>query len=586
DQGGGGWGAYLHVYGKSAHEKFMEGKLPERLEVCSNEHYPSEGEVMNVYLEKLSNLWFEMNVPVKWELKNNNKTVVINESGDNISFSIPENFNGETTLSATKKVGKKEIKGKLQFFVKNKEKKIFPEGNETLAIGNRLEPFVDDYLIHKLIDTKLVLHNPQYQGKVLPFDKPWEGALSAYVTIIKNNNKYQAFYRGLPVAAPDDTDLSVTCYAESEDGIVWNKPDLGIYEINGTKNNNVILANDAPFPHNFTPFLDANPNCKSDEKYKALAGDVNAGLWVFTSKEGIHWEKGKSPILTDGMFDSQNVAFWSEAEECYICYFRTWTSGDFLGFRTISRTTSKDFVNWTEPERMDFGHTPIEHLYTNQTSPYFRAPHIYVAIAARFMPGKQVISKEDGERINAMPQYINDCSDAVFMTTRGGNKYERTFMETFIRPGIGDENWVSRSNYPALNVVQTGENEMSVYISRNNTQPTKHVARYSLRLDGFASVNAPYSGGEMITKPLIFKGDEVHINFATSAAGFIKVEILDEHGNIIPGFELENSTEIIGDEIERNVTWKGKPDLRRLEGKPVRLRFVMKDADLYSIKFE
>ncbi|MEN8193993.1 MAG: hypothetical protein ABFS12_14310, partial [Bacteroidota bacterium] len=133
--------------------------------------------------------------------------------------------------------------------------------------------------------------------------------------------------------------------------------------------------------------------------------------------------------------------------------------------------------------------------------------------------------------------------------------------------------------------VQTGENEMSVYISRNNTQPTKHVARYSLRLDGFASVKAPYHGGEMITKLLTFTGNELVLNYSTSAAGFIKVEILDENGKILPGFELENSKEIIGDKIEKIVTWNRNPDLLKLNNKPIRLRFVMKDADLFSIKF-
>ena len=99
---------------------------------------------------------------------------------------------------------------------------------------------------------------------------------------------------------------------------------------------------------------------------------------------------------------------------------------------------------------------PPEHLYTHQTSPYFRAPHIYVAIGARFMPRRQILTDEQAKELNVDPDYFKDCSDAIFMTTRGGDVYDRTFMEAFIRPGIGFDNWVSRSNYPALNVVQTG----------------------------------------------------------------------------------------------------------------------------------
>jgi hypothetical protein len=312
-----------------------------------------------------------------------------------------------------------------------------------------------------------------------------------------------------------------------------------------------------------------------------------SGLVGFKSKHGVHRKKiSKTPLFRKGAFNSQNVAFWSESENCYVLYFRTWTGPDYSGKRTISRTTSKDFIHWAEPERMDFGFTPLKHLYTNQTSQYFRAPHIYISIAARFMPGRQVISEKEAAQFNVDPDYFRDCSDVIFMSSRGGNRYDRTFMEGFIKPGIGLQNWVSRSNYPALNVVQTAKDEMSIYASHENAQPTKHLRRYTLRLDGFASINAPYSGGEMITKPLTFTGKELHINFATSAAGYIKVELLDMDGNKIMGFESVNSTEIIGNEIDRIVTWHGNPDLNNLNNKPIRLRFVMRDAELYSIRFK
>ena len=157
---------------------------------------------------------------------------------------------------------------------------------------------------------------------------------------------------------------------------------------------------------------------------------------------------------------------------------------------------------------MSFGDTPPEHFYTNQTSPYFRAPHIYIGLPARFWPGRQVISVAEAKALGVPPLYLNakDDSDSVLLTTRGGTQYDRTFMESFLRPGIGPENWVSRTNYPALNIVQTGPTEMSFYVNRNYAQPSAYLARYALRLDGFSSVNAPYSGGEMVTKPLRFAG--------------------------------------------------------------------------------
>ena len=459
---------------------------------------------------------------------------------------------------------------------------------EVIDIGSRLELFTDYFLIDNLDNASLKLHNPIDKGSVFKFDEPWEGPFSGYCTVIKDGELFRLYYRGLPTAGKDGRPDEHTCYAESKDGIHWVKPNLKIHEVDGSRKNNVILSNVAPVTHNFSPFLDTRKGIDPKHKYKALGGTAQSGLIAYVSEDGIKWNLLKKPVFKAGesVFDSQNVSFWSEEEQIYVCYFRTWTKEGYKGYRSVSRTSSKDFIHWSDPVAMKFGDTKLEQLYTNQTSPYFRAPHIYISVAARFMPNRQVISEEEAKKLDVNPKYFKDCSDAIFMTTRGGNQYDRTFMESFIRPGIGLQNWVSRSNYPALNVVQTSPTEMSVYVNQDYAQPTAYLNRYALRIDGFTSVHAPYHGGEILTKPIRFSGNKLMINFSTSAAGYIKVEILDLDGNKIEGFELENSTEIIGNEIEKIVTWNGNPDLKKINKKPVRLRFVMKDADLYSIRFK
>jgi hypothetical protein len=467
---------------------------------------------------------------------------------------------------------------------------LYPQktySGNTIIIGSSRELFVDYFLIDKMEGTRLVLHEPRDEGVVLKFDNPWEGPFCGYCTVIHNEDKYQLFYRGLFEVGGDGTKHETTCYAESKDGIQWAKPELGLFEVKGTRKNNAVLANASPVTHNFSPFLDTNPNVNPKQRYKALGGTKKSGLIAYVSPDGIHWKKlHEEAVFNKGLFDSQNVSFWSESEDCYICYFRTWSGDGYNGFRTVSRTTSKDFINWTEPEKMSFGDTPNEHLYTNQTHSYFRAPHIYVAIAARFMPGKQVLTDEQAKKLNVNPKYFKDCSDAIFMTSRGGSVYDRTFLESFIRAGIGYQNWVSRSNYPALNVVQTSSKEMSIYVNQDYAQVTAHLRRYSLRIDGFASVRAPYEGGELLTKPFTFEGSQLFLNFATSAAGEIKVEIQDETGQPIPGYSVDDCQTVIGNEINRTVSWKNGTDLAKLAGKIIRLRFVMKDADLYSLRFE
>jgi hypothetical protein len=90
----------------------------------------------------------------------------------------------------------------------------------------------------------------------------------------------------------------------------------------------------------------------------------------------------------------------------------------------------------------------------------------------------------------------------------------------------------------------------------------------------------------VITRPFIFSGRELEINYSTSAAGEIRVEIQDENGKPIPGYTLEESQAMIGNEIAGTVSWKGNQNLSRLASTPVRLKFYMKDADLYSLRFK
>lgn len=456
-----------------------------------------------------------------------------------------------------------------------------------LDIGSRRELFVDRALIDRLEGARQVLHSPRDEGIAFRFDRPWEGAFCGYTTIIRDGDRYRAYYRGLPEAGKDGSPAEVTCVAESPDGVRWSKPSLGLFDVRGIRENNVILTDAAPVSHNFCPLLDARPGVPAAERYKALGGTRTSGLIAWASADGLRWRRlREAPVITEGAFDSQNVAFWSESERRYVCYFRTFKQIGGQGYRWISRTTSEDFLNWTPPVEMSFGDAPPEHLYTNQTHPYFRAPHLYLATAARFFPGRQVVTPEQAAALGVHPKYFGDTSDAVLMSTRGGNRYDRLFLEGFVRPGIGLENWVSRTNYPALNVVQTGPSEMSLYVQQSYGQPTAHLRRYSMRLDGFVSVQAPYAGGELVTKPLTFTGTRLRLNFATSAAGGIRVEIQDPNGRPVPGYALADARELIGNEIEREVTWKAGPDVGSLAGRPVRLRFVMKDADLYALRFE
>ncbi len=470
-------------------------------------------------------------------------------------------------------------------------------GNEIISIGSRRELFVDKFLVDRIEGGQLRLHPPVSAGTVLRFDQPWEGALNGYFSVFKDGETYRMYYRGYNPRA----EHNYVCYAESKDGSHWERPALGLLEINGSRANNAVFTPDSEedMGGNAAVFLDRRPGVPANERIKLVVStQLGRALVCYVSQDGKRFRRLKpEPLYTSDLpyaHDSMTCVFWSVSENCYVSYFRH-THG---GRRAVARTTSSDFVEWTSEVAMKYSDTgtstPSQHLYTNQTHPYFRAPHIYIALPARYFPGRRVLTDKQVSEIQL--EKVNwrggvstwskkDVSDVGFMTTRGGNRYDRVFMEAFIRPGQGLRHWTSRSNYAALGVVPTGDHQMSIYVNRHYGQETAYLERLTLRLDGFASLHAPYSGGELTTKPLTYQGDRLVVNLSTSAAGSLRVELQNPNGEPIPGFTLSECIEIIGDEIDRTVSWRQGADVSGWAGKPLRIRFYLKDADLFSFQF-
>lgn len=456
--------------------------------------------------------------------------------------------------------------------------------DEPIDIGSRRELFVDRLLIDRTDGVELRLHHPVKAPRP---DSPLP--VAHYITVIKDKDErgdlFRAYWRGTDPTYGDNpgsgSSGEIVQYAESRDGHEWIFPQLGLHEVAGTRQNNVILAKMPAMLHNFSPMLDERPGVSPAERYKALAGHPGPGdkrgkakpgigLFAFVSPDGIHWTKREEVIPYQPQwrhaFDSQNVSFWSQAEQQYVCYFRTWTLSKRL--RSISRTTSPDFHTWTDPVAMD-PNLPGEHLYTNQTHPYFRAPHIYVALPTRYVPGRGDPKANDDQ---------NNATDILLMTTRAGSEhYDREFTEAFIRPGLDPVRWKNRANYVALNVIPTSPMEMSIYHRSGD--------RYVLRTDGFVSAHAGSKQGELLTRPIVFSGNSLEVNLSTSAAGNLRVELQEADGTPIPGFALEVCPPIYADEIERTVHWRTDADLSTLAGRPIRLRFVLAECDLYSFRF-
>lgn len=474
-----------------------------------------------------------------------------------------------------------------------------------IPIGHRLELFVDEYLIEKMIGgAGLRLHHPTPREVALVTDKPWEGNMCGYVTVFRDDEAYRMYYKAhhtiLDEGKMEQHPLRIA-YAESTDGLHWQKPDLGLFAFDGSGKNNIVWEGEGEERkgiHGFAPFKDLNPTCPPETRYKAVgaARRSEGGLYAMVSPDGIHWSMlREDPILTQGAFDSQNLAFWDPVRGEYRAYVR----GFHEGRRDILTATSDDFVHWTDPVWLEYPDAPEEQLYTNQITPYPRAPHLFIGFPTRYIerPWTESIDalpelEHRRLRSSVSPRYGTALTEGLFMSSRDGRTFRR-WGEAFIRPGLRPrDNWAYGDNYQNWGVVETASDipgappELSFYVTEGYWRgESTTFRRYTLRLDGFVSVQAPMRGGEFITKPLVFDGARLALNLSTSAAGGVRVEIQDAGGQPIRGFALSDCVEIIGDEMERVVRWKQGSEVRPLAGRPIRLRFVMRDADLYALRF-
>jgi len=475
-----------------------------------------------------------------------------------------------------------------------------------IDIGNRRELFVDDYLIDRMDGVEQRLHHPTPREVVLVHDAPWEGSGSGYHTIFRDGDVFRMYYRAWQLTTK--TGKLVTphpffgAYAESPDGIRWRKPSLGLFEFNGSKDNNIIWPETGA--HDFTPFKDTNPACKPEARYKAVTTGPwdnkkhRAGLLAFQSRDGIHWvpmNDGKL-IIDDKKIqcDTQNLAFWDSIRKEYRVYVRSGREGR----RDIATATSQDFIHWTDPVWLEYPGAAKEQLYTNQIAPYDRAPHIFIGFPARYLvrgwsPSMEALPNLEDRRTRskAHVRFGTALTESLLMSSRDGVTFRR-WPEAFLRPGPQHpENWKYADHYLAWHVIETksaipgAPNELSLFASEGYwTDTSNYLRRYTLRIDGFVSVHGAMRGGELVTKPLVFSGEHLTLNFSTSAAGSLRVEIQDQAGKPIPGFALADCDEVFGDEFERVVSWKKVRDLSGLVTRTVRLRFQIRDADLFSLR--
>lgn len=468
-----------------------------------------------------------------------------------------------------------------------------------LYIGTERQFIWNESLIDQSKTTaSYVLHSPEKQSLAIALDSPWEAeGTGGFNIAAADDGSYKMYY-----IAHSGEAAARLCYAQSADGISWEKPQLGLADYNGSTENNILLDSNQDIANGFFVFLDSNENALPDEKYKAIAVNSSGELGSYTSPDGIHWNKKEAfeksfctDILSNAALCS---AFWHEKEQRYFCYYIA-ADGSW---QSIMLTTSKDFHSWSKPKKVQYQGGQSFNLQTANLQLYERAENAVIGLPLRIT---NIDGQDTARNFTGRTAEDTSLTDTIFLSSADGKSF-RSNEEAWLAPGAQNgSNWLFGDCFTAGGMAQTpsihsenGEDdELSFYVAENIlSESDTRLLRYTLRMDGFASYNAPFNTKKVVTKPLVFDGSRMILNFKTSTDGYVVVKILDENGQPFEdiAYTAEDgsaysvpqytSYKMIGDRIDREVAFNA--DLTELKGKTVVLEFTMSDADIYSFCFD
>lgn len=460
---------------------------------------------------------------------------------------------------------------------------------------------------------RLEVHRPQRKNIAFTCDAPWEAFGVNYIGLLRVNGKYRLYYRARDAEFLTHY-INRFCYAESDDGIVFTRPDLGLVPFGECTATNIHFQPSCPID-NFSVFYDENPACPADEKFKALSaftnylpgGGTKNDLHYYASADGITFRKiGTLPV--PGVFDSYNIVFWDAPCGEYKLYLRDFHTADGEPFprnpresdlpyvyRDVRLSRSRDFATWTEPEMIRFSDGDLHtELYTGMihripgTQFFLGLPTRYInrpdaGINYRHLPswnGKRQEYLKTGSRLGSV------FNDTGIMTSRDGVHFDK-LNEAYMTTGPErDDNWYYEDCYLGYGMAQTESDypgeppELSLYRPEGWHTSCTRIVRYTVRRDGFFSWHADGNGGTLLTHPMTVTGDSMEINFATSSLGGVRIVLCGDGGEPIPGYD---SGVLFGDSLTRPVEFE--ESLASLAGQRVCIRFELCDADLYSFRF-
>lgn len=455
---------------------------------------------------------------------------------------------------------------------------------------------------------------PKRTSEIFGQESAFEKDGIAMVTIFKENG----IFRGWGCTGWGDLEgkgIPVLCYLESDDGYNWKRPNCGIVEFEGCKNNNIlrifsgyaswgtVFIDPSALPCERYKWISEHHYSKSDYQdyckqyptesdYKSNRIDVGCCIAVkgAVSSDGISWKEIEKPI---GMFhsDTHIVVYYDVHLKKYVGYFRDWISGNQA--ETFSNNDSKEYsMSWLRSARRAVGRAETDNFYHWSLPNVVLEPNLSMSPNDVLYTNCKTTIPDAPDNHLMFPAVWDTYTDKTYIalaTSNDGSCWNYASNNIIETAPYGQ--WDGGCIFAIPNLIELPNGDFALPYTGFNV-PHKYPRQQAIRGGGYAvwekgrlmGIRA-VNDGCFTTTAVVAPSEKLMINAEIDKEGFVEIEAADFNGNTIPGREFENSVRLTGDCFKKQVTWKSCNDLGIKKGQPIMLRFRMSSAIIYFIDF-